>query len=267
MTTASILSDRIHIDAHNRLDLDYALYLGTPTRFSIAEVADGCAVWSWFRDSFGNENKRRPYGFGRLINLGGELRDVATDLTHLAWLLNDTNAGRPPALDARAFHGTVLLLGYRLIHFSSLGGSRPVCHLQNAVHLGLVAFVMPFMYRFDGKVPDSPLLSRLIRLAVQQNLSADIDVQEILLWILLVGAASVFLQPLDEWIVPSISQIMHRLRLRTWADVSRTMAKYPWIDAYHNGPGQALCREQDICEQFSMATRLDDGTISPNLTI
>ena len=205
-------------------------------------MADACEIWSWFRDSFEKEYEHRPSGFGHLIKSGADLQDLAVDMTYFAWLLNDANAGRRPALNTRAFHGTLILLGYRLIHFSPLGGSRPDCHLENAIHLGLVAFMMPFMYRFDGKIPDSPLLSRLISLAVQQNLSADKHIQEVLLWIVLVGAASVFIQPLDEWIVPLVSQIMHNLRLHTWEDVSRTMAKYPWTDAYHNDPGQALCR-------------------------
>jgi hypothetical protein len=86
-------------------------------------------------------------------------------------------------------------------------------------------------------------------------------IQETLLWILLVGAASVFIQPLDEWIVVSVSQLMYSLGLYTWEDVSRTMAKYPWINAYHNDPGQALC------ERFSMTSGVGDGTISPYLTI
>jgi hypothetical protein len=209
-------------------------------------VAAGCADWS-FRDSFGWDYDPKPSSFGHFIKLDPELQDLAIDMTYLAWLLNDAHSGRRPALNTRAFHGILLLIGYRLIHFSPLGGSRPVSHLDNAVHLGLVAFMMPFMSRYDGSVPDNPLLSQLIRLAVEQNLSADKETQESLLWILLVGAASVFIQPLDGWILPLISRMMHNLRLYTWEDVSRTIAKYPWTDAYHNEPGQALCSKLMHC--------------------
>jgi hypothetical protein len=244
---------RLHeivVNRYARLDLDYALYLGTATRFNIEDVAAGCANWSWFSGSFGKEYD--PANFGHFIKLDAELQDLAIDMTHLAWLLNDAHAGRRPALNTRAFHGILLLIGHRLIRFSPLGESRPVSHLDNAVHLGLVTFMMPFMSRFDGSVPDNPLLSQLLRLAVQQDLSTDKTIQETLLWILLVGAASVFIQPLDEWILSLISQMMNNLHLNTWDDVYRTVAKYPWTDAYHNEPGQSLCRKIMHCNSYPL---------------
>ncbi len=163
------------------------------------------------------------------------------DIACLAGLLNDANAGRQPNLNTRAFHGTLLLLGYRLIYFSPLGGPRPAYHLENAVHLGLVAFMMPFMHRFDVKIPDSPLLSRLIHSAVQGAFGIEKDTQEVLLWIMLVGGASVLTQPKDRWLISLISHTMHTLRLHTWEDVARTMVRYPWIDAFHNKVCQTLC--------------------------
>jgi hypothetical protein len=205
-------------------------------------VAAGCSDWS-FRNSFGWDYDPKPSSFGHLIKLDPELQDLAIDTTYLAWLLNDAHAGRRPVLNLRAFHGILLLILYRLIHFSPLGGSRPADHFDSAFHLGLMAFIMPFMPRYNGSVQDNPLLSQLLRLAVQQNLSTDKTIQETLLWVLLVGAASVFIQPLDEWILPLISQMMYNLHLDTWEDVSRTVTKYPWTDAYHNEPAQSLCRK------------------------
>ena len=168
----------------------------------------------------------------------------------IARLLNDADAGHRPNLNTRVFHGMLLLLGYRLIHFSPLNGPRPIFHLENAVHLGLIAFMMPFMHRLDGKVPDSPLLSRLIVSAMEKVSGVDKDSQEFLLWIMLVGGASIFTQPKDGWLISMISQKMYSLNLHTWEDVARIMAKYPWIDAFHGKVGKSLCTEPDICDQF-----------------
>ncbi|KEY74804.1 hypothetical protein S7711_06491 [Stachybotrys chartarum IBT 7711] len=252
-----------------RLDLDYALYLGTDTRFTTTDAVDACGVWSLPRNNFANEHERGTADLGQSTQLSVELQYLAGDITHLAWLLNDVNAGCRPALTTRAFHGTLLPIGYRLVKFSPLGASKSVCLLENAVHLGLVAFILPFMYRFDGKVPDIPLLSQLIRSAIQENLSTDKDkdTQEILLWILLVGAASVFKQPVDEWIVPLGCQLMRSLHLHNWEAVSQAMENYPWIDLYHNEICQNLFTKQSFCDGVLTAPGFGDEMASLNLPL
>ncbi|KAH8897939.1 hypothetical protein GQ53DRAFT_818191 [Thozetella sp. PMI_491] len=246
-----------------RLDLDYTLYLGTVTRFTLTEVEEGIAPWSWFRDGFRADYEQKPTSLSLFNQLPAELRELAIDLTCLARLLNDANAGRRPVLDTRAFHATLLLLGYRLVAFSPLGRPRPTCPLENAVHLGLVAFVMPFMHRFDGKIPNSPLLSRLIQSASQEDFSMDKGAQEVLLWFLLVTEASVGMQSNDEWLAPMITQVMQNLGLHTWEDVTRTMARYPWIDAFHAKRGQALPEGLSLGGPLSVATTLLREPVTP----
>ncbi len=188
-------------------------------------------------------------------------------MTCLASLLNDANAGRRPVLDAQAYHGTLCLLGYRLIHFSRLGGLRPTSHLENVVHLGLVSFMMPLMHRLDGTIPTSELLYRLIRSAMQKDFGMDEETQEIVLWTLLVAGASVFTQPKDEWLLSMISQTMHSLRLRSCEEVTRTMNRYPWIDVIHGKACRDLCGCRHLSDRYSAVAGVRDTIATPEITV
>lgn len=174
-----------------------------------------------------------------LDRLEPDLQTLLVEIMNLAWSLNDATANRRPKVDGHKFHRTLLRLGYRLVQFCPLGGTRPYDNLENAIHLGLTAFVVTFLVGLDRKIVYMPLLSELVRSATLQAL-LDEEENEVLLWLLFVSGTSIFKSTDDEWLLPKIKQKMAILDLRTWEDVGRMLARYPWVNVAHDKTGLFL---------------------------
>ena len=226
-----------------RTDLEYALHQGSATRFSIREIeASSTAMFGLpnvLRREDGDEKLPVLYSW-LLRQLGVDLQNLLIEITDLAWLVNDASAKDRPKFSAFPFHDKLLLLGYRLIHTSPLGGPRPISHVEDMVHLGLTAFIITFLRGFDRQIPNIPILSDLARAAAQENFENEQENQEVLLWTLFIGAASIFRQSDDAWLIPKTARAIHALDLYTWEDVVRTLLKFPWVNAVHDKAGQAL---------------------------
>ena len=226
-----------------RTDLEYALHQGSATRFSTEDIAASSTAMLGLPNGLRreDENQRLPVLNYRLLrHLSVDLQNLLVDITDIAWLVNDASAKDRPKLTGFPFHDYLLLLGYRLIYTSPLGGPRPLSKVENVVHLGLTAFIVAFLRGFDRQIPDIPILSKLARSAAQENFDKEQENQEVLLWILFIGAVSIFRQPDDAWLIPKTTQAMHALGLHTWEDVVRTLVRFPWVNAVHDKAGQAL---------------------------
>lgn len=199
---------------------------------------DICGISS--ESSNQNDNEvLKPLDFQFLGRLSTDLQILLIEITNLAWSLNDATADRQPKVDGHKFHQTLLRLGYRLVQFSPLGGARPCDNLESAIHLGLTAFVITFLVGLDRKIVYMPLLSELVRSATLQAFN-DEEENEILLWLLFVSGTSIFKPTDDEWLLPKIMQMMELLSLKTWEDVARMLAKYPWVNVAHDKTGLLL---------------------------
>ncbi|KAF2812783.1 uncharacterized protein BDZ99DRAFT_555576 [Mytilinidion resinicola] len=224
-------------------ELEYALFLGTTTRFSIEDIMPTSTALVGLASSLEGHDTRRHASvldFWFFKHLSAELQKLLAAMTDLAGLLNDASAGRRPTLNAQKFHDTVILLGYRLVQISPLGGPRPSNRLDNAVHLGLALFLMTLLRRLDRRIVEIPLLSQLARSAAEENFDDGRESQELLLWVLSIGGASVFTYTDDAWLAPKLLETTHALSLHTWEDVRRTVVKFPWINALHDNPSQSL---------------------------
>jgi hypothetical protein len=169
-----------------------------------------------------------------------DLQDILVDIMSLTGLLNGSG-GHGTKLDGHTFHDILILIGYRLIRISPLCGLRPASPLQNVFYLGLTAFMATFLLALGRKLPEFPLLSILARSAVQgYPRDEDEESQEVILWILFIGRDSIFMQPDDAWLIPTVTGTILALGLHTWEDVRRTLSKFPWVNALHDKPGQAL---------------------------
>lgn len=226
-----------------RSDLDYSLHMGTPTRFTVDDVLkDTVAVvgvpghiysqYDWYSDQ---TPKVLAEG-----HLSTDLRDLFINNIHLAHMLNDGDAKRGPKLNTYAFHETTILIGYRLVSFSTLGGSRPTDSLENIVHLGLMAFIVSFLRGLDRRITDVPLLSELSRHAAQKAYDGEREDLEVLLWTLFIGTPSVYAPQDEEWLVPKTVDTMRALSLRSWDDVLGILTKFPWVHVVHDQGGRAL---------------------------
>jgi hypothetical protein len=179
--------------------------------------------------------------------LNVDLREILLDITNFAQLINIASAGIRPKLNAQSFHEIILMLGYRLVQISPLSERRPTCGSENAIHLGLMAFIMTFFPGLDGMLGDMPLLYKLARSAAEDTLGNERENQEIILWVLFMGGASIFGQADDVWLVPRTVQTLQALDLHTWEDVYQTLVKLPWVSTVHDKAGETQWHKATSC--------------------
>lgn len=227
-------------------DVEVALYLGSPTRFDVDHLPGSDAI-SLIRKRF-NTNQRHQVCAPRLLNqLRGDLHDILVVIMSVAWILNGGEECTE-RLDGYTFHNILLVSGYRLVRISPLGGPRLLSVLENAIHLGLVAFIITFMHGIDRKIPYVPLHSMLLYSIAQVHFD-DKECQEALLWTLFMGKVSTNGEQ-DEmaWMVPKVREISLLLKLHSWEDVSRRLANFPWVSALHEKSAKALWYNSETCQ-------------------
>ncbi|KAF4222431.1 hypothetical protein CNMCM5878_005713 [Aspergillus fumigatiaffinis] len=242
-------SHHILVQKMLRVDLEYALQLGSSALFSLEDAIKGNRIINelygdiWRQNHAGSSKSYRSPFLGSLRR---DIQDIFIDVTSLASMLNDATNGVGPKLNCGAFHSDLLVIGYRLGNTYTLGGCRPKCPIENAIHLGLTAFLVTFLPGLDHRIAHNDLLSNLL-LDVVQGLADDVlDIQEMLLWMLYIGAASSSqLGAHPTWISKS-KDIIDTLKLRTWEQVKDILAKYPWVNAVHDTAGKALWHQSHI---------------------
>ncbi|KAI0534211.1 hypothetical protein GGR58DRAFT_67898 [Xylaria digitata] len=218
-----------------RADLDFALQLGAPTKFSI-EYIPGKATLDWLREKYRGARADFPYSLALIACVGENLRSVLEDIYALAWLVND-GAVHGVRVDEYDFHDILLLVGYRLLEVRPLNTPIETSEKPELLlHLGLTTLMIKF-FALGLKPPNVDLLNRCIVLASLEQHYNVREEQELLLWLLFTGKASVF-TGVDEdiWLVPKISQIATQLDLSTWDRVSRTLQKFPWVGTFRMMP-------------------------------
>ncbi|GIK05403.1 hypothetical protein Aspvir_009512 [Aspergillus viridinutans] len=236
-------SHHILVQKMLRIDLEYSLQLGSATLFSLEDAMKENKTINELYGDLKRQNhadSSKHYWPPLLGNLRGDIQDIFMDVTSLASILNDAMHGVSPKLDSCTFHSDLLVLGYRLVNMYTLGGCRPQCAIENGIHLGLTAFLVTFLPGLDRRIAHNALLYKLLLNTAQAFPDDGLDVQEILLWMLYIGAASSSqLGAHPTWISKS-KETIDTLKLSTWEQVQDMLAKYPWVNAVHDTAGKAL---------------------------
>ena len=241
-----------------RLDLEYALNLGTRPRFTLEEITSDQEAASWLHRQLKDNSGIPTCPLAMLPGLDEQLLHVAADMTGFAWLIHGAKTGkrRVPFYTA---HNALLILQYRLLELAPLSASRMMMgRTEHAVHIGLAAFVMPFMHGLSGLLQDSSLIGALLTDTIQANESVTDEAgqhalgKEFLLWLSFVLWAAMPDRAPYAWLASTVSKLMHDQNLSTWEDVTEILRKYPWIPALHGKVGRTL---------FDMARRTDSKCI------
>lgn len=202
----------------------------------------GCQTTTQFPSLHLRQDNEEPsliLGQHPFKTLSANFRDLLVDMSFLASLLNNAIAGVVPKLNVTEFHKDTLLLGYRLVKLKPLGSPLEICSLQNRVHLGLTAFLVTFLQGWDRCIIQNVLLSKLLLSGVQQHFDGGQDDQEMLLWVLFIGAASSCLWKHPAWVLTT-KDAVYGLGIKGWEDVKKILAKFPWVNAVHDAAGLAL---------------------------
>ncbi|KAI1424177.1 hypothetical protein F5Y12DRAFT_715530 [Xylaria sp. FL1777] len=223
-----------------RADFDFALQLGSPTKFS-AKCLPGNVTLDWLREKYRESRAASPPVSTLAICTDEKFRGVFEDICVLAWLVND-NAVHGVIVDDYDFHDVLLLIGYRLLAVRPLNtpAGKTMDKFEVLFHLGLAALMTKF-FTLGLKPPDVRLLNRCIVSAILEQQYAAREEQELLLWLLFTGKATVF-TGVDEdiWLIPKISQVTSQLGLSTWDHVSGILRKFPWVMTFSNDTSHTL---------------------------
>ncbi|KFY31546.1 hypothetical protein V493_01003 [Pseudogymnoascus sp. VKM F-4281 (FW-2241)] len=227
-----------------KVDLEYALYQGTATRFSAEDIVpNSTALFGRSHDPEVNYGQALIDVIDPKLSehLSANLRTLFIDMASLSRLMNDASAGARPRILPYIFLDTVILLGYRLIQVSPVSGPRRrFSPLEYAVHVGLAVYIVAFLRYLGFKATDVPLVFDLARSVVKNHVGSERVDREVILWILFVGQASAFREADNEWFVPKIAGTMRSLGIDSWEGVTKVLAKFPWVSDVHGKLGQAL---------------------------
>ncbi|KAH1637309.1 hypothetical protein KXX16_004983 [Aspergillus fumigatus] len=225
-----------------RVDLEYALQLGTPTLFRLEEAEWAFMGMRQFSDVHAQPNGKDYFPRSQQHILGSlpiNLRDLFLDVLFLASSLNNAMTGDSPKLGVFQLHQNIILLGYRLVKLKPLGLPLRSSSLENRVHLGLAAFLASFLQGWDGQISPNHLLSRSLLASVHQHLSAEQNEQELSLWALFIGAVLPSSWNDSTWVLKT-RVTLKALGIDSWGGIRDILGKYPWVNAIHDPPGQTL---------------------------
>lgn len=206
------------------------------------DVAHGRPSTMAFFETFDPGHSLNASRFTLASNISPALLDIAADMTSLSWLLNDALTGRRPKVDMMDGCMAMWEVGYRLLNFIPLTQPSPENYMDNIVHLGLLMFMLPFLQKLDGNIPECPTIYKLAHSAARGHLGNTHDGADhsVVLWMLLVGASSAF-KPSDYvYISPIMERLTLSLNIGTWEDVAGVLAGFPWIDALFLTAAQSL---------------------------
>ncbi|KAJ5808520.1 hypothetical protein N7474_009789 [Penicillium riverlandense] len=236
-------------------DLDYALQLGISTHYSVDDISYGMTTLLDRQDDLEQHRALSPPSLlpaSLFHDLGTNLQGLLTDMISFSRIVNDAVSGLRPTFSGYTMHCTLLVLGYRLVGISPLAGPRPDDHLVDTIHLGLAAFMVTFLRRLDRKIAKMPLLSSVARTALDKlylDEKGAQENQEVLLWFLFLGAASVF-RGVDHssWLVLKARQTLNALDLSSWGDIQEVLVKFPWVHTLHDKAGRELWNRCSLAE-------------------
>lgn len=210
---------------------------------------------------FANSSSKIPRGNNHIQirhHLGSEMLSIWDQVTALCQRVNQATTGHGPKFQPTEFHITYTWLGHNVISYSSLQKANDLKRAERIAYLGTVCIVTSFLCGLDWRVPENPLLSRLIQKEAQ--IPFDIDFsnsgEEFRLWLLFMGAA-VNLQDSshDDWLVPATRQCLAGLNLKRWDRTKSIITKYPWVEDLYS---------KKAAELFYRAMHVEDLEQSPS---
>ncbi|KAL9474067.1 hypothetical protein ACSS6W_008447 [Trichoderma asperelloides] len=223
-----------------RADLDYALRLGsspkldielfentkTMARLAISPTSDPNIPFT------ASDQKFRE-------KLGTDLCVLWDSVAVLSRLVNEASAGERSKLPTTEFLRSHVWLGHKLLKYAPLSSSRSLNRSQSIAHLGLLTIISSFLCGLDRRVTENSILSEMIHM--EASLESNGENQELLLWLLFLGAAVILQDPShDTWLIPKTWEIMQMLQLNTWGGIMGALSKFPWINDFYEKESLAL---------------------------
>ncbi|RDW84448.1 hypothetical protein BP6252_02038 [Coleophoma cylindrospora] len=131
---------------------------------------------------------------------------------------------------------TMATVMYRLLHMQFAPGS-----VDEAIRLGLLAFSSNIFLQLQNVKPPYIYLPNAFRCCLLELQLPRERPSRLLLWLLFIGALSVFSDPdADAWLKPWLQSEVQSSGVHSWRELREGLKSFLWIDIVHDKPGQRI---------------------------
>jgi hypothetical protein len=130
---------------------------------------------------------------------------------------------------------TMASVMYRLLHMSFASGS-----FDAAIRLGLLAFSSHVFLQWPDVRMQNLHLSTIYRECLVNLDVLEESSSRSLLWLLMIGAISVFTEPDDAWLKPWLRSNIELCKVESWSELRGIMNSFIWIGLVFDKPGKDI---------------------------
>jgi hypothetical protein len=168
-----------------------------------------------------------------------ELQSIMWDMTSVSYILQR----RLAKFDPLDFQEMLISILYRLLNLNPPWNSSmdAISYTEQVYYLGLLAFASTILFNIRRwkKLPYELLAAKLRHALLNMSEAASLE-RTALLWTLFVGGISVLRGDDLVVVMPWIRTIASSLGITHWEGAKAHLAQHPWLDAFHDEPGQRL---------------------------
>ncbi|KAI0849159.1 hypothetical protein F5Y00DRAFT_253086 [Daldinia vernicosa] len=128
---------------------------------------------------------------------------------------------------------TMTAVTYRLLHMSFSSGS-----IDEAVRQGLLAFCYHIFLQWQDIKPLYCDLATAYRCWILNLKSPDVVSSQLMLWLLMIGAVSIFNISDELWLRKHIEEHVGRCQIKIWREMQDVLRSFMWIAVLDEQPGR-----------------------------
>ncbi|KAI1074918.1 hypothetical protein F5B20DRAFT_573754 [Whalleya microplaca] len=186
-------------------------------------------IWS-FSHSMLSQEEMKP-----VQDLDGDLAE-AWFITRKFCLLTNLGTQTKMLMRPATIYGTMTAVMYRLLHMGFAAGS-----LDETLRLGLLAFTHHIFLQWqDMRLPCHHQFRHIYRNHLQVHPLEDTVPPQLLMWLLMIGAVSVFGISEEPWLGDYLQRHFERCRVNTWKDLQAILKSFMWIPLLDGKHGEEV---------------------------
>ena len=177
-----------------------------------------------------------------------ELMQVLDDNIATAWkvarrfcLTVNLGADTQRFVHANIIHDTMTAVMYRLLHMSFAANS-----IDEAARQGLLAFCYHIFLQWQDVKLMHYDFPRIFKAAIERLSSDNKSLPRLLLWLLMVGAVSVFDIAADKWLRDALRERSERCGIRTWKEMQALLKSFMWIALLDDQTGKKIFESLEL---------------------
>lgn len=168
-----------------------------------------------------------------------DLQQIITEIYQLTDCLNSKSF--IPRMEPFSYQAMLLSFWYRLVPYRPLNDPSPVDLIEDAVHIGMIAFMITTLLQFGRrKILAYPFVAIRMKNTLEMLLSSSAADKALTTWLLFVGGLSVLSKSDQDWAADNIRRITDEMGIHDWVAVRELLGQFPWINTLHDESARAL---------------------------